>query len=170
MKQKRESSIGRAHRNQRGQALIEFALVISFMLVPMVVGMSVFTSFLGNYLVLTDAVSIAAQDLAASRGQFGPTTPTPCQKVVTDVGGGGQGAAPYLTTSDFTFALTIAGSNGTSTTPLAPVATFSCGAVAASDMTKGGSVTLTVKYASPYLLTSYGPGYTITASSSEIVQ
>lgn len=70
MRQNREAQRREAGMRckQRGQALVEFALVISFLLVPTVVGLGALTGYIRSYIALTDAVSIAAQTLFGQPG------------------------------------------------------------------------------------------------------
>jgi Flp pilus assembly protein TadG len=157
---KRESWMRRVRGNARGQALVEFALVISFLLVPMVVGMGALTGYLRTYIALTDAVSVAAQSLAVSRGE----TLDPCALVVSAV----EGAAPYLSTGNFIFNTTLNGTAYTNQTSCSS-ASFTTGAPA--KLVKGSTIVINVQYGPvPYILTSYAPNYKIYAQSTEIVQ
>ncbi len=146
---------------ERGQSMVEFALVLPVMLL-VVTGITAFGLVLNNYLMLTDAVSIGARALAISRGQ----TTDPCSTLANVV----YKAAPQLKTSSLTFSTVIYTSATASTTY--PGATCTAGA---ADLTKaqGQSVQVTVKY--PCSLKVYGADYaptgcSITAQTTELVQ
>lgn len=96
-----ERSSGRAFRHspgtrkgQAGSSLVEFAYVAPF-LIMLFLALVVFTVALSHYLTLTNATTVGAQRLAASRGQ----TTDPCATTVSAV----EAAAPNLTASSFTF-------------------------------------------------------------------
>src|SRR5271166_5137763 len=76
-------------RGERGQAAIEFTLVLPVLL-TIFLGTMVFGLMLNNYLELTYATASVAQQLAVSRGI---TTPNPCTTGVTN---GFLAAAPLL--------------------------------------------------------------------------
>jgi len=153
----------RAHirrSNEKGQALVEFALVLPVLLL-VVTGMLVFGVYLNNYITLTDAVGTGARQLAISRGQ----TTDPCKLAVTAI----ENAAPFLTATPsvsptFTFVLNTT----TYSVPTCPSGSTSTGA--AGNLAAGAQAQVTVTY--PCNLTVYGYSYpcTLTARTTEIVQ
>ncbi|MGC2209555.1 MAG: TadE/TadG family type IV pilus assembly protein [Candidatus Korobacteraceae bacterium] len=91
-------------RRQKGSSLIEFALVMTFMLVPTTVGLAEFATYLANYMALTDAVATGARALAIARG-----TQDPCNVVATVVIPAYQAAAieGTFTSSGMNFTITV---------------------------------------------------------------
>jgi Flp pilus assembly protein TadG len=113
--------------SQRGQAAIEFTLVIPLLLLIMT-GLVSFGFALHNFLLLTNGVNTGAQLLAISRGQ----TTDPCATAYAAL----QGAAPSLTSGlSVTFVI-----DGTTY-----AATKSCPA-ASSNMVQGAFVQVTASY------------------------
>jgi Flp pilus assembly protein TadG len=112
---------------KRGQALIEFTLVVPILLLIMT-GLVSFGFALRNFLVLTNAVNTGAQLLAISRGQ----TTDPCATAYSAV----KSAAPSLA-SGLTLNFVIDGATYTAST--------SCPA-ATSNMVQGASAQVTASY------------------------
>jgi Flp pilus assembly protein TadG len=111
---------------ERGQAAMEFTLAVPLLLLVMTGALS-FGIALHNFLLLTNAVNIAAQQLAVSRGQ----TTDPCataNSVITT-------AAPSLA-SNLTLSFVIDGTSYSGTT---------C-TDGASSMVQGASAQITASY------------------------
>jgi Flp pilus assembly protein TadG len=144
---------------EQGSSLIEFALVLPVMLMVMM-GIATFGIALNNYTSLTNATSVAARQVALSRGQ----TTDPCSLASTSV----YNAAPLLTKSDYTFALSLNGTKYSGTS----CSSASTTSGAAGNMTEGSSAILTVTY--PCSLVVYGKNYapscTLTTQTAELVQ
>lgn len=139
-------------RASRGNALIEFTLVMPILL-AVSTGMVSFGFALQNQLALTNAVSLGAQAVAFSRGQ----TSDPCATGYTAI----TNAAPALTSGlSLTFVI-----NGTTYSGVT-----SC-AAGASNMVQGATVEITGAY--PVTLAvfsqSFAPGYLV-AKTSEYIQ
>jgi len=146
-------------RKQKGQSLVEFALVMPLLLL-VVTGIAAFGIYLNNYMALTDAVSTGARLLAINRGQ----TTDPCALTVLAV----ENAAPFLAPANLTFKFVFnttaySGTSCSSSTPYTG---------AASHLVAGQPATVTVTY--PCNLAVYGTNYmpscTFTAQTTEIVQ
>lgn len=148
---------------ESGNALMEAAFTFPLLLL-LVTGLTWFGLAMKNYLVLTNAVTAGAEQVAVSRGQ----TTDPCALAVTTV----DAAASGLTTSSLSFTLSL---NGTSFGPSSG-SSFSCGT--SSDLTAfqnsdgGTPAVLTVTY--PVNIPLYGWGathqVTLSATMSEIIQ
>jgi len=140
-------------RNERGQSLLEFALVLPI-LILLVLGIITFGVAINNYLALTDAVNTAARQIAISRSQ----TTDPCNTAATTI----YAAAPNLTQASFTFSFVLNGTaySGTSCTS------------GAANLVQGADAKVTATY--PCNLTffghNYAPGCTLTAQTTELVQ
>ena len=94
----------RGRRRELGQAMIEVSLVLSFVLVPIVMGMAGFAAYLGNFMALTDAVSYGAKELSMSRGAV---SLDPCKVVTTAVTNAYKAAAVETATPTLTVTLTL---------------------------------------------------------------
>ena len=141
---------------EEGQALLEFAYCLPVLLL-LVFAIFMFGLVLNNYLVLTNAVTIGAQQLALDRGQ----STDPCADTVTAM----NAAAPSLNLSQnatFSFVLNGTSYPGTSCT------------TAPSNLIQGASAQVTVTY--PCNLTVLGTNYAsapackLTAQTTEYVQ
>jgi len=138
--------------NQRGNAVIEFTLVVPFLLLVMT-GMASFGFALHNDLILTNAVNTGAQQLAFSRGQ----TNDPCATAYSAI----SSAAPSLTSS-LSLSFVINGNTYSSTT--------SCPS-AASGMVQGASAQITGTY--PCVLAVVGQKFsscTLQSQVAEVIQ
>jgi Flp pilus assembly protein TadG len=140
-------------RDERGQSLVEFALVAP-LLFTILLGVIKFGITFNNYLTLTNATNIATQQLSISRGQI----TDPCGTATSAF----YKAAPFLTQGSLSFTITM-GSHAYTTT--------SCTAglqylVAAQ--------TTTIKVTYPCNLSLYGvnfaPSCTLTAQTAEAIQ
>jgi len=143
----------------RGGALIEFALTLP-PLMMVVVGIWIFGFAMNNYLILTNATTVAARTLSISRGQ----TLDPCATAVSAL----TAAAPTLTSSKLTYSYSLnsVSYSGTSCSS----ASYSTGAP--SNLIQGQPATITVNY--PCSLAGYGTDYAPTcnlqARMTELVQ
>ena len=84
-------------RNESGQALVEAALTLPFLLV-IVFGIAQFGITYNNYVMLTDSVRAGARQLSMARGQANP-----CSTAMTRV----IASAPTLTSSSLTVTMKI---------------------------------------------------------------
>src|ERR1700761_7198494 len=118
---------------EEGGALVEMALVIPILML-IVTAIFAFGIGLNNYLELTDAVSIAARQLAISRGQ----TTNPCAQAVTTI----ENAAPQLKPANLTFSFVLNGTSYSGTSCSSTSTTTG----AAGNLVQGASAQLTVSY------------------------
>ena len=142
-----------------GGALVEFAFTLPPLLM-VAVGIWVFGFAMNNYMILTNATTVAARQLSISRGQ----TLDPCAAAVTVL----TSAAPTLTASKLTYSYVF---NGT------PYSGSSCSSGsystgAPSNLVQGQMAQITVTY--PCVLKGYGADYAPTcnlqAQMAELVQ
>ncbi len=134
--------------NRRGQSLIEFTLVMPFLLL-VTTGLVAFGFALHNDLMLTNAVNTGAQLLAFSRGQ----TTDPCATAYSGV----SNAAPSLA-SGVSLTYVINGST---------YSTNSCPA-GASNMVQGASAQVTATY--PCVLSVFGETFTSCRLSAQLTE
>ena len=158
------SAVPSLYAANEGNALVEFALCLPILLL-ILTGIASFGFALNNYLELTNAVQIGAQQLAISR----QNTTDPCSTVASSV----YKAAPYLSPSGITLTTVIYTSATTSASFSG--ATCSSGSTstgAAGDLTQGQAAQVSATYACS--LSVYGakilPGCTLHAQVTEIVQ
>jgi Flp pilus assembly protein TadG len=149
-------------------------MVMTFLLVPTVVGMAEFATYLNNYLALTDAVGTGARALAISRGQ----TSNPCNVVGSAVTTTYQSAAieggagtPALT---FTVTLTPPAGSAAVQGPWQGPSYGSCASTSpttgyAANLQQGGVATVNVKF-TPTLIFNVFPSLQIQAQTTEIIQ
>jgi Flp pilus assembly protein TadG len=147
-----------------GNALVEFALCLPILML-ILTGIATFGFALNNYLELTNAMQIGAQQVAVSQN----STTDPCNTVVAAV----YQAAPYLTQSQLKFTTTIYTSPTASTAyPGTSCSSGSTTTGAAGNLTPGYPVQVTATY--PCSLSVYGvnyvPGCLLHAQVTEIVQ
>jgi Flp pilus assembly protein TadG len=155
-----------------GSSLIEFAVCLPPLMLLMT-GIFAFGIAMGNYVMLTNACSAGAMQLAISRGQLAQPNYDPCALAVSAV----EAAAPSLTTANMKFMVTL----NTTTYPTGanptPAANLSCASTsettgAAANLIQTDPVTVTVTY--PCSLAVYKannfPNCVLTAKASEAVQ
>ena len=146
-------------RNEGGQALVEFALVLPILLL-LLTGMMMFGIALHDYLELTNAVSIGARLLAISRGQ----TTDPCATTATAI----YQAAPLLKPASLTLTFVL---NGT-TYPGASCISSTTTTGAAGNLLQGTAARVTATY--PCNLRVYGfnyvPSCIMMARTTELIQ
>lgn len=144
---------------ESGQALLEFALCLPFLLLVLT-GICSFGIFLNHYLALTNAVTIGAQQLAVSRGQ----TTDPCQLTSSAV----LAASPMLAAANLSYTFVLNGVTYTGTSCSSGSTTTG----AAGNLTQGAAATVTVSY--PCSLAVYGKNYLpdclFQAQTTELVQ
>jgi Flp pilus assembly protein TadG len=157
-------------QGEDGSSLIEFAVCLGPLMLIMT-GIFAFGIAVGNYVILTNACSSGAMQLAISRGTLTSPNYDPCTLAVNSI----EAAAPTLTPSNLKFAFVLNGNNFPSTGT--PTAGESCTSTsqttgAAGDLVQGTAITVTVTY--PCNLTVYKannfPTCVMTAKSSELVQ
>lgn len=137
---------------QDGGPLVEFAMVLPFMLLTLT-GIFYLGVSLTLYLQLTNATDIGARQLSISRGQ----TSDPCSTVSSAI----ETAAPNITTSNITFSYVIDGNSYSGTTCTA----------AAPYMIQGKAAQVQASY--PVHLGIYGVGWstiTLKAQTTELIQ
>ncbi|MDE3199174.1 MAG: pilus assembly protein [Acidobacteriota bacterium] len=139
-------------RSRSGQSLIEFTLVMPFLLI-VATGMLSFGITLHDYLCLTYGTNMGVQTLTMSRG----VTSDPCATAYTAF----ENAAPGLTNPSISISFVINGNSysGTSCTS------------ASADMVQGSTAQMTATY--PCTLAVYGlnaPGCTLGTKSAEMIQ
>jgi Flp pilus assembly protein TadG len=146
-------------RDERGNALIEFALLIPI-LFTLLLGIIKFGMAFNNYVVLTNATNLGATALSISRG----STTNPCTTASAAV----YAASPRLTQASLTFAIELNGAYvaGTAATP---VASPSCATAA---LVSGQQAVVMVQYPCNVKLFSYNPAptCTLTAQTAEAIQ
>lgn len=158
-------------RSERGGAMVEMALIVPvFMVIVTAIGS--FGVALNQYLELTNAVTVGAQELGVSRGNL----TKPCTNAIDAV----YNAAPFLTDANYTFIITFTTSAGVSTqyanSAVGGSAQSQCDTVAtAADptiFTQGESVELSATY-SPVSIQWYGSSLSnmkLSTAVTEIVQ
>ena len=133
LKRSLSTPIVRRLGNERGAALVEFALVVPLFLI-VTLGMCSFGILFNQYLELTEAVNIGGQQLSLARGNFSD----PCKVVAGNI----TTAAPMLSSANMAFTFNI---NGTSY-PFAKGTAPTCTAGASSATTGGYPVSVQVQY------------------------
>jgi Flp pilus assembly protein TadG len=148
-------------RGEQGQSLVETALVLSLVVLPLTTGILVFGVAMNNYLQLTNAVSIGARTLSLNAG----LTTNPCAVAVSAI----EAAAPNLTPANLTFSFTLngVGYSGTS------CSSSSLSTGAAGNLSSGSTATVTATY--PLNLSIFGKIFSasnavLKATSTELVQ
>jgi len=155
---------GRRSRDERGSALVEFALVAPLLLM-LIFGMIAFGMVLYNQLALTNATNLGAQALASSRATLttGANQGDPCGAVETAV----YNAAPTLSQSKLSFTIVI---NGTTEVAGATGSSVTCTS-AYSSLATGQSSTVTITYPSTLsFIGVHGGAITLSASLTEAMQ
>lgn len=154
--------------SEEGQSLLEFALCLPVFLL-IVTGITTFAIALNNYLVMTNAVSTGAQQVAVSRGN----TTDPCALAATAI----VNAAPNLNSSNLKFSFVLNGtsypSSGTySGSSAATCSSSSTTTGAAGNLVSGQAAQVTLTY--PCNLAVYGHNYmpscNLAVQTTEIVQ
>jgi Flp pilus assembly protein TadG len=157
-------------KGEDGSSLIEFAVCLGPLMLIMT-GIFAFGIAVGNYVILTNACSAGAMQLAISRGSLASPNYDPCATAVSAV----EAAAPTLTAASLKFVIvlntTTYPTGGTATASLSCTSTSNT-AGAAANLVQGQIVTVTVTY--PCNLSVYKannfPSCTMTAKSTELVQ
>jgi len=146
-------------RNEKGQAIIEFAFIMPVLL-TLVFGVITFGIALNNYLVLTNATNISAQQLAVSRGQ----TTDPCNTSTQAF----YSAAPNLNQNSLAFSYVLNGSSYSGTS----CSSTSTTSGAAGNLVSGQTARITVTYPCNLKFFGFNPasGCTLTAQVSEVIQ
>ena len=140
--------------SEGGQASVEFALLMCFVLLPFFVGIITIGVLFNQYVELTDAVSIGARLLAVSRLQ----TADPCATTAAAI----EHAAPFLAPANITFTIVLNGNSYSGAT---------CPAGAAN-MAQGTSAQVTATYPCNFSSwgTKFASGCIMTAQTTELVQ
>jgi Flp pilus assembly protein TadG len=144
---------------ESGSSLIEFALCLPPLFI-LTTGIFAFGFYIGDYVALTNAVSVGAMQLAISRSQ----TLDPCATVVSAV----YSAAPNLKQSSLTFSYSLNGHPYSGTSCSSSNSTTG----AAAYLTQGSTAQVTVTY--PCNLQIYRqnafPNCVLTATTAELIQ
>jgi Flp pilus assembly protein TadG len=144
---------------ERGQAMVEMALVLPILLL-VITGILTFGLAFNNYVLLTEATNIGARTLAISRG----ATTDPCATASSAV----IAAAPLLSSANLSFTFVL---NGTTYTGVS-CNSGSTTTGAAANLVQGANVAVTVTY--PCSLAVYGVNYapncSLQAQMTESVQ
>lgn len=151
-------------RDDRGSALVEFAVVLPVM-ISILTGTASFSMFLYNYQQLGYTVSTASQQVASQQGLL--ANGDPCATAVTSV----TGALPRWTAGNFTYTVVITDSNLTTHT-YGPTtgSSFSCTA-GYSLMADNQPFALTVTYRYTWLpILSFSPSGNLSASQTSITE
>jgi Flp pilus assembly protein TadG len=148
-------------RGEHGSSLVETALVLSLVVLPLTTGVLVFGVAMNNYLQLTNAVSLGARAMALNGG----ITLDPCAVAVNAI----EAAAPALDPTKLTFSFTLSGN---------PESGTSCSASSvnnapASYLASGSQASVTATY--PLNLSIFGTKFSasnqvLQATSTELVQ
>jgi Flp pilus assembly protein TadG len=136
-------------RDQKGQAIIEFAIMMPLLLI-LVIGIIQFGIVFNNYITLTNAVAIGARTLAINRGLYAgpPTACTAAQTAITN-------AAVTLSPSQIVYP--------------SPWPTFpSPDTSTCTNLVSGETVTVTIQYPCNLMIfgVNYAPGCTLTAATT----
>ena len=126
--------------HERGGAMVELALTVPILML-LVTGVVSIGTLMEQDMQLTDAVNVAAKELAISRGN----TTDPCNLVYTIV----TASAPYLalTSSDFSYTFNGNAQSGSS------CSSTNSSTGAAGELVQGTPITITVTY--PCSLSTY---------------
>jgi hypothetical protein len=148
-------------RGEQGRSLVETALVLSLVVLPLTTGILVFGVAMNNYLQLTNAVSIGARAMSLNGG----ITLDPCAVAVNAI----EAAAPALTPSKMTFSFTLNGNPESGTSCAASSVTNA----PASYLAAGTQASVTATY--PLNLSIFGKKFSasnqvLQATSTELVQ
>jgi Flp pilus assembly protein TadG len=145
-------------RGEGGQSLIEFALTLPVVLL-VITGIATFGVAMNNYLIMTQATSVGARQVAVSRLQ----TTDPCQVISSAV----IAAAPTLNSAKlgFSYQLNSVPYTGTS------CSSSSTSSGAAGNLVQGKPAQVTVTYPCSLVAYKYNFGAcTLTAQTTEVVQ
>jgi len=141
-------------RDEQGQTLVEFALVLPLLL-TLLLGIIYFGIALNNYITLTNATNVGAQLLSFSRGQTTDPCLTTKQAVIA--------AAPSLAQANLKFTIALNGTNVATNT-----ATPSC---PTASLVATQSAAVTVTYPCNLTFFTFNPGTcTLTAQTTEAIQ
>lgn len=148
-------------RGEQGSSLIETALVLSLVVLPLTTGILVFGVAMNNYLQLTNAVSIGARAMSLNGG----ITTDPCAVAVNAI----EAAAPALDPTKMTFSFTLNGNPESGTSCSAS----SVSSAPASYLAAGTQASVTATY--PLNLSIFGKKFSasnqvLQATSTELVQ
>ena len=157
---------------ERGQSLVEFALVFPILII-LVMGIIVFGQAFGIYQTLTNAAAAGAQGLSIARGQ----ALDPCVTVSSTA----FGVASTLNQNNIRFTITISPPSGTTGGTTYTIATNqvkpTCAAAnttspPASDLQQGWNANVTLTYPCSIVVfaTNFAPNCTLTSQTTEVIQ
>ena len=168
-------------RGEHGSTLVEFSLVLA-VLMPLLLGIIVFGIAFNNYLALTNATAIGAQQVSVARGQ----TTDPCNLVDLAV----TGQTPFTQAqnqSGLQFTLVISpptgqtlpnpSSGSTNATYTGSGNSFSCSSSTnstgpAANLVQNGLLSVTVTYPCSLVVAGvdFAPNCKLTAETQEAIQ
>jgi Flp pilus assembly protein TadG len=151
--------------NRCGIAAVEFALVMPI-LSFMVVGVLSFGSALNNYVELTEGVRVATRVLAQSSAY-----PSLAYSSAFSSSGYFDNATKYLTPSDLSWTVSVAGTQCNTTTSSYTSADNTACNSALSSATAGAAVTVTATYSLCVTVMTHNflPGCVLTVSTTQMV-
>jgi Flp pilus assembly protein TadG len=145
-------------RRDVGQSMVEFALTLPVLLLVLT-GICTFAIAMSNYLMLTEATSVAGRQIAISRSQ----TLDPCSVGAAAV----YQSAPSLKQASFAFTFTFNGVNYTGTSCSSSSTTTG----AAGNLKQGQPATISVTYPCSLVAFKYNFGAcSLQAQTTEVVQ
>jgi len=163
--------ISARRRDERGSALVEFAIVFPLLIV-LVMGIITFGQAFGNYQRLTNSAAAGAEAISVARGN----TLNPCTTVSTAA----LNSWPVAAQSNLKFTITVApattgaailytlASNAANPTCVAPTTTTGT----AADLVQGDNVTVQITYPCQLQVftVNFVPNCTLTATTVEAIQ
>jgi len=158
---RKRRSFADLRRGEEGQSLVEFALVFTFVLMPLFFGFMAFAWYLLYYEAVTQAVGSAGQQLAVSRGN----TADPCATALSAF----EAASPlYINPAEASVQVLFEAKGASSYTSLG---TNTCAGTESSDLGTGGggSVQVIATYTIPCVIKIQNFCTGITAGVSEYV-
>lgn len=161
-------------RDERGSSLVEFALVSTFVMFPLLLGIIVFGIAFSNQLTLTNAANTGAQVMAVSRNNIGGDL---CTTVNSAVYPAASTLTKNINGQVLQFTLNIY-SNPTTYTTYGPVnVVFSTtggptcsGAQAALAQGKTAAITMTYGCSLAFFGVNFAPNCKLTGQAAEVVQ
>jgi Flp pilus assembly protein TadG len=155
-------------REERGQSLLEFALVFPLLMTTLL-GILVFGVAYSNYLTLTNGTFLGTQALSISRGQdtTGLAYNDPCQTTYLAL----HAASPTLNTSNLKFTITVTPASGSAQTFCTSTANPACKSDS-SYLVSGSEATVTVTYPCNLQMFEWNPvpNCNLSASTTEVIQ
>ena len=161
-------------RDERGSSLVEFALVSTFVMFPLLLGIIVFGIAFSNQLTLTNAANTGAQVMAVSRNNIGGDL---CTAVNSAVYPAASTLTKTINSQALQFTLQVY-STPTAYTSYGPVTVVfastggpTCsGAQAALAQGKTAAITMNYGCSLAFFGVNFAPNCKLTAQAAEVVQ